>query len=127
MTRIGGSFLYDCHCLTSLDFSGWSKVTVIGSHFLYYCNFLTTLDISGWNNVTHVGKYFLTNCTSLAKLNLSGWSSVTRVETGFLKGCRIRADSINVTGSSSVVSKYVSRYIRDTKDEARATCQCVCM
>ena len=119
VTRIGASFLFACYRLTTLDISGWNKVTVIGTNFLSNCSSLTTLDISGWNNVTHVGKYFLAICTSLSTLNLSGWSSVTRIETGFLRGCRIRASSINVTGSSSVVSEYVNN--------SRTKCQCVCM
>ena len=119
VTRIGDYFLYNCYRLTTLDISGWNKVTVIQSDFLYNCCSLTTLDISGWSNVTHVGKYFLADCSSLLTLNLSGWSSVTRIEDAFLKRCKIPTSSINVTGSSSVVSEYVNN--------SRTKCQCVCM
>ena len=126
VTRIGTCFLYNCCRLTTLDISGWNKVTVIKSHFLYDCNSLTTLDISGWSNVTYIEQHFLANCSSLSMLNFSGWSSVTWIETGFLAGCKkIR---VNIAGSSSVVSNTVrqSRY-KDTKHEAKDTCQCVCM
>ena len=119
VTEIEYGFLRDGWMLTSLDLSGWSSVTRIGNSFLHNCCRLTTLDLSGWSNVTHVGKYFLADCSSLSTLNLSGWSSVTRIEDAFLEGCKIRASSINVTGSSSVVSECVNN--------SRTKCQCVCM
>ena len=119
VTRIGGCFLHLCTRLIRVDISGWNKVTVIERYFLCNCESLTTLDISGWNNVTRVEQDFLADCSSLSTLNLSGWSSVTRIEDAFLKGCKIPTSSINVTGSSSVVSEYVNN--------SRTKCQCVCM
>ena len=123
VTRVGHSFLSICSTLRSLDLSGWNTVTHVGDFFLCNCTSLTTLDISGWNNVTHVGTCFLTKCTSLQTLDLSGLTTVQHIGTGFLYGCKIRTSSINVTGSSSVVSEYVQS--RNLVDKIKH--QCVCM
>ena len=140
-TVIGDYFLRSCTELRTVDFSGWSNVTHAGPFFLYNCCALTTLDLSGWNKVTYIDKNFVSECTSLTNLNLSGWNNVTRIEDDFvsnsslttlnwsgwmsvthighgaLKACDIRKCSINVTGSSSVVSGFVHAKKR----------QCVCM
>ena len=123
MTQIEPSFLFNCRALTTLDLSGWNNVTRIGCSFLTNCSALRTLDLSGWNNLSHVGNNFLFICTALETLDISGWTSVTHIETGFLSGCKIRSSSINVTGSSSVVSEYVKNHsLMDN-----TTCKCVCM
>ena len=123
VTYIGSYFLQGCRALTRLDLSG-SKVTLIKHCFLANCTSLTALDISGWNNVTRVGEFFLYNCSALTTLDLSGWTSVSHVGTDFLKRCNIPTSSINVTGSSSVVSDYVTsgRFMMDD-----TKCKCVCM
>ena len=122
--------------LRTLDLSGWSNVTQVGDNFLSDCTSLTTLDISGWNNVT---RSFLYNCSALRTLNLSGLTNATDIEKGFLEGCTIFTSSINVTGSSSVVSEYVQSrsgsLMDDTNDISHAAevvkedtkCKCVCM
>ena len=92
-------------------------MTRVDEYFLFGCTSLTTLDISGWNNVTQIGRNFLYNCTALRTLDLSGLTTVQHIEKGFLKGCKIRTSSINVTGSSNVVSECV----HDDK------CKCVFM
>ena len=107
VTHPGHYFLCVCSALTTLDLSGWNNVVQIGSYFLSGCSALRNLDLSGWNNVTQVGKYFLSKCTALQGLDLSGWTSVRHIEKGFLKECKIPTSSINVTGSSSVVSECV--------------------
>ena len=119
VTHVGYCFLYNCRSLAALDISGWTNVSHITKHFLSDCTALATLHISGWNNVTHIEGCFLNNCNALKTLDLSGWTSVTHFETDFLKGCKIPKSSINVTGSSRVVSDYVHN--NDRK------CQCVCM
>ena len=118
VTHIGNFFLQGCISLTTLDISGWNNVTRIEYSFLRNCTSLRTLDLSGWHNVTHIGGTFLCNCVSLATLDLSGWTSVMRIEPGFLKGCKIHKSSINLTGSSNVMSEYV---------HGVNTCPCVCM
>ena len=118
VTRIGDSFLSHCTGLRTADLSGWSNVAQIESEFLFGCSTLTTLDISGWNNVERIPKAFLKNCTSLKTLDLSGWNNVTHIMSGFLEGSKIQTSSINVTGSSSVISKHLND---------RPKSQCVCM
>ena len=118
VTLIGYSFLQGCSSLTTLDLSGWKSVTQIDSLFLQGCSSLTTLDFSGWNNVTRIGSECIVNCKRLKTLNLSGWTSVQHIGPGFLKGCKIPTSSINVTGSSRVVSEYV---------KSRSAGKCVCM
>ena len=78
---------------------------------------LPTLDISGWNNVTHVGTCFLSKCTALQTLDLSGLTTVQHIGKRFLKGCKIPTSSINITGSSSVVS--------DKMDKIKHKCVCM--
>ena len=115
VTQIGHRFLQcctalqtvDCTSLTTLDLSGWSSVTRIPNHFLSGCTALQTADLSGWSSVTFITYYFLYNCRDLRTLDLSGWASVTHIGQGVLDGCNLRKCSINVTGSSSVLSEYV--------------------
>ena len=131
VTQIGDRFLYNCNSLTTLDVSGWSNVTHVGSDFLSCCRALTELDLSTWKDVTQVGNSFVSGCKSLKRLNLSGWKNVTHIPDDFVTYCKklrtldlsgwasvthvgrgVLYDanlqcSINVTGSSSVVSKYV--------------------
>ena len=121
--HVGDFFLCNCTSLTTLDISGWNSVTRVGDYFLSNCTSLTTLDISGWNNVTHVGICFLTKCTSLQTLDLSGLTTVQHIEEGFLKGCKIPTSSINVTGSSSVVSEYVQS--PNLVDKIKHKCVCM--
>ena len=116
-------FVSHCSALQTLDLSGWNNVTTVGSCFLSNCSALTTLDLSGWNNVTQVGRHFLFNCTSLTTLDLSGWNNVTQIHPHFLEGCNIRTSSINVTGSSSVVTKYV--HSRKVKHKTKHKCVCM--
>ena len=118
VTHIRNCFAALCSSLTTLDLSGWKNVTQIEDYFLYNCTALQTLDLSGWNSVTHIPYYFLYNCKALRTLDLSGWASVTHIGKGVLDGCDLRKCSINVTGSSSVLSEYVQRRIKG---------QCVCM
>ena len=119
VTHIEGFFLDSCNALHTVDLSGWRNVTQIEDFFLANCPALQTLNMTGWSNVTQVGEAFLFNCSALKTLNLSGWESVQNIEKGFLKGCKIRNSSINVAGSSRVVSEYVkSRSFRG---------KCVCM
>ena len=118
VAHIGNAFFYNCSSLTTLDLSGWKNVRKIGERFLQNCTALQTLDLSGWSSVTHIPKHFLFNYKALRTLDLSGWASVTHIGKGVLDGCNLRKCSINVTGSSSVVSEYVHRRIK---------CQCVCM
>ena len=159
MTHIEHGFLYNCSALRTLDMSGWTNVTQLGCSFLSHCGALQTVDLSGWNNVTqiedfflanckaltalrisgwnvrHVGASFLANLSALKTLDMSGWSSVQHIENGFLEGCTIPTSSINVTGSSSVVSEHVHSVLMD--DEASDVVQrpdlkktkrkCVCM
>ena len=117
VTRVGDYFLSNCTSLTTLDISGWNNVTRVDMYFLYHCTSLTTLDISGWNNVTHVGTCFLSKCTALRTLDLSGLTTVQHIGKGFLKGCKIPTSSINITGSSSVVS--------DKMDKIKHKCVCM--
>ena len=116
--QIGARFFYNCTSLTTLDLSGWKNVMQVGERFLQNCTALRTLDLSGWSNVTHIPNHFLYNCSALRTLDLSGWASVTHIGQGVLNDCNLRKCSINVTGSSSVVSEYVHR---------RAKRECVCM
>ena len=123
VTHVGKNFLHHCIALRTLNLSGWSNVTQVGNCFLYNCKSLTTLDLSGWSNVTQVGHYFLFNCSALKTLNLSGWTNAKDIEKGFLKGCKIPTSSINVAGSSSVVSEYVQS--RSLMDYTRHKCVCM--
>ena len=152
MKHVGSCFLSKCHALRTLDLSGWHNVRQIGDYFLEYCTALEILDLSGWSNVTRVDNFFLSNCRSLTTLNISGWNNVTqigknfldncialktldlsglttvqRIETNFLIECTIPTSSINITGSSSVVSDYVQsrNLIGDMKRSMQQ--QCVCM
>ena len=111
-------FLSGCTSLTTLDLSGWTNVTQVGNSFLRNFSTLKTLDVSGWSNVTHVGDGFVRHCRSLRTLDWSGWASVVHIGQGVLKDCNLRKCSINVTGSSSVVSAYVNRPVKR---------DCVCM
>ena len=123
VTQLGHCFLAGCTALRTLDLSGWNNVTQVDDYFLSNCTSLTTLFISGWNNVTQLGNYFLRNCSALQTPDLSGWTTVQHIGKGFLKGCNIPTSSINVTGSSSVVSEYVqSPNLVDIIKH-----QCVCM
>ena len=92
-------------------------VTEIPSEFLRGRMF-EELDLSGVRAVTHIPDYFLDFHSSLHTVDLSGWASVTHIGKGVFDGCNLRKCSINVTGSSSVVSEYVHRGIKG---------QCVCM
>ena len=151
VTRVDGFFLSNCTSLTILDISGWSNVTQIENYFLSSCTALQSLDLSGWHNVTQVDESFLSNCRSLTTLDISRWNNVTQIGNNFLSFCialqtldlsgltnvkeiaagllfasTMRKSSINVTGSSSVVSEYVHgdsghSLVDDTK------CKCVCM
>ena len=123
VTHIRPYFVSHCSALQTLDLSGWNNVTTVGSCFLSNCSALTTLDLSGWNNVTQIGRYFLFNCSSLSTLDMSGWTSVTQIHPHFLEGCNIRTSSINVTGSSSVVTKYV--HSRKVKHKTKHKCVCM--
>ena len=107
LKHIGSSFLCDCTALRTLDLSGWKNVRLVDEYFLSNCTSLTTLDISGWNNVTQIGYYFLYNCCRLRTLDMSGWTSMQHIESYFLIDCNLPTSSINVTGSSSVVSECV--------------------
>ena len=128
VTQIPKSFYYrnswysgafsGCTSLTTLDLSGWINVTQVGDNFLRNWSTLRTLDVSGWSNVTHVGDGFVRHCRSLRTLDWSGWASVVHIGQGVLKDCNLRKCSINVTGSSSVVSAYVNRPVKR---------DCVCM
>ena len=120
VTQLGRSFLAGCSALQILDLSGWKNVTRVDDSFLFHCTSLTTLDISGWHNVRQIGRHFLKNCSALQTLDLSGWTTVQHIEADFLKGCKIPTSSINVTGSSSVVSEYVHGYSGSLR-------KCVCM
>ena len=147
VTQVGSSFLGCCSTLTTVDLSRWSNVTHIDRYFLEGCSALTTLDLSGWRNVTHIEYGFLSDCTALTtvdlsgwdrlkrikhgflsgcialrRLDLSGWRSVTEIGTGFLEGCSIHPRSINITGSSCVVSDCV--HGRNIMDNTK--CHCVC-
>ena len=123
VTQLRNSFLRECSALQTLDLSGWNNVTTVGSCFLSNCTSLTTLDLSGWGNATCIGSYFLSNCTSLSTLDMSGWNNVTQIHPHFLEGCNIRTSSINVTGSSSVVTKYV--HSRKVKHKIKHKCVCM--
>ena len=90
--------------------------------FMRGCTALTTVDLSGWDRLTHVNEGFLSGCIALRRLDLSGWRSVTMIGPGFLDGCNIRTSSINITGASSVVSDCV--HGRNIMDNTK--CQCVC-
>ena len=125
--RIENNFLRYCTSLTTLDLSGWHNVMQVDHRFLASCSALRTLDLSGWGNVTQVEYYFLANCSALKILNMSGWTSVQHISNGFLKGCNIPTSSINVEGSSSVVSEYVKS--RNLLGDFKRGIQdgCVCM
>ena len=118
VTQVDDRFLASLTSLTTANLSGWSRVAQVGIFFLADCSSLTMLDLSGWNSVTHIADDFVIQCSSLRTLDLSGWASVTHVGRGALKHCNVRKCSINVTGSSSVVSEYVQR---------RTKRECVCM
>ena len=122
VTQIGSYFLNGCGTLTRVDFTGWNKVTHIDKYFLSYCPALTTVDLSGWDRLTHIQPGFLSGCIALRRLDLSGWRSVTMIGPRFLQGCSIHPRSINVTGSSSIVSDCV--HGRNIMDNTK--CQCVC-
>ena len=87
--------------------------------------------------MTQLGNSFLSNCTALQTLDLSGLTTVQRIGTDFLIDCILPTSSINVTGSSSVVSEYVNSrsLIEDSNDLSQAAevvegdtkCKCVCM
>ena len=124
VTRVGDCFLYNCIALRTLDLSGWHNLMQVEDYFLSCCSALRTLDLSGWGNVARVGDYVLYNCSALQTLNLSGWKSVQHIEKGFLEGCKIPTSSINVTGSSSVVSEHVNSRNLMMGDTKR---KCVCM
>ena len=125
VTHIKYSFLSSCTALRSLDLSGWNNVTRVDNNFLCNCTSLTTLDISGWNNVTQLGDCFLYYCTALKTLDLSGLTNTEEIGRNFLYGCNIPTSSINVTGSSSVVSECVHDYGGSLVDDTK--CKCVCM
>ena len=127
VTRIGICFLSECIALQTLDLSGWRNVTQVGEGFLFNCSAMKTLDLSGWGNVTQVGDHVLYHCFALKTLNLSGWTSVQHIGRGFLKRCKIPTSSINVEGSSSVVSEYVKS--RNLLGDVKRSIQdgCVCM
>ena len=117
VTRVDMYFLSNCTSLTTLDISGWNNVTQLGHCFLAGCTALRILDLSGWNNLTQVDDYFLSNCSALQTLDLSGWTTVQHIGKRFLKGCNIPTSSINITGSSSVVS--------DKMDKIKHKCVCM--
>ena len=118
--EIGHSFLNNCRALTTLDMSGWHSVVSIKDYFLALCSSLTTLHLAGWSNVTDIEYGFLWGCTALTEVDLSGWASVEATGRGCFKKCKLRAISINVDGSSAVLSENIFK-----KDDVR--CQCVCL
>ena len=117
--HIGDCFFDGCISLTALDLSGWSNVTHVGRELFQGCSSLATLNLSGWNKVAQIGDCFLSNCSALRTLDWSGWASVTHIGRGGLNECNLDECSINVTGSSSVVSEYART--------GRMQWQCVCM
>ena len=127
VTRIGPGFLHYCNALQTVDLSGWNNVTHIEHYFIAHCPVLRTLDLSGWSNLMHVEECFVLNCSALQTLDLSGWRNVQHIGKGFLKGCKIPTSSINVEGSSSVVSEYVKS--RNLLGDVKRSIQdgCVCM
>ena len=125
VTHIKSCFLSSCTALRSLDLSGWSNVTRVDNNFLFKCTSLTALDISGWNNVRQLGDCFLFYCSALKTLDLSGLTNTEEIGIGFLYGCNIPTSSINVTGSSSVVSEHVHDHGGSLMDDTK--CKCVCM
>lgn len=76
VTNIGYMFNL-CHCLTSLDLSGWNTSSVTDMCYMFdNCSSLTSLDLSHFDtsNVTKmIGVFY--NCGSLTSLNLSGWNT----------------------------------------------------
>ena len=136
VTQVGSYFLSSCSGLTTLDLSGWRSVAKIDDYFLSDCTALTSLNLSGWHNVSSVGDYFVANCSELKTLDWSGWANVTRIGYGPLLECTLESSSINVTGSSIVVSEYVhSRSLKDdevrdvvhSSNPKKAKRKCVCM
>ena len=123
VTAVGHSFLR-CTSLHTADLSGWSNVTLLEGFFLYSCSALTTLDLSGWNNVTQLGNSFLRECSALKTLDLSGLATVQHIREDFLYGCNIPTSSINVTGSSSVVSEYVNIAVASWTIPSTNVCAC---
>ena len=120
VTQIEDYFLSHCSALRTLDLSGWGNVRLVGDFFLYDCSALRTLALSGWHSATQVGHYFLANCIALRTVDLSGWTSLTQIEPHFMLRCKIRTRSINVTGSSSVVSEYL--HSRSFMDNSKCLC-----
>ena len=120
VTQIEEDFLSDCVALTTLDLSGWSNVTQIKGHFLSNCTALRTLSLSGWHSVMHVGFCFLFNCKALRTVDLSGWTSVTQIHPPFVYRCKIPTSSINVTGSSSLLSVHL--HSRSFMDKTKCLC-----
>ena len=120
VTQINGFFLSNCNALQTLDLSGWNNVRLVGDYFLYDCSALRTLSLSGWHSVTQVGYYFLANCRELRTVDLSGWTSAAYIAPHFMQSCRIRTSSINVTGSSSVVSEHLHN--RSFMDKTNCVC-----
>lgn len=81
-----GSIFYNCHSLTSFDFSGLDMSAVTNMNNMFFsCNSLISIDLSGFDTsaVTWMNKMF-SDCTGLTGLDLSSLDTSAATDMGFM-------------------------------------------
>eukprot|EP01060_Flectonema_neradi_P017616 TRINITY_DN2447_c5_g1_i1.p1 TRINITY_DN2447_c5_g1~~TRINITY_DN2447_c5_g1_i1.p1 ORF type:complete len:188 (+),score=27.05 TRINITY_DN2447_c5_g1_i1:53-565(+) len=105
-----GSYgFFDNFCVSKVDLSGLSSITLIGDHFLSESSSIKDLDVSCLCNLTSIGHFFCAY-TSLESLNLSNLEKVTSIGVDFLAGCTsLTAVSVKGLKSKSEMMKRLER------------------
>src|SRR5574344_22556 len=91
---------YGCTGLTSIDTSGFTKVTNT-TYMFFGCTGLTSIDTSGFTNVTNA-RYMFYNCTGLTSIDTSGFTKVTNAYSMFSDCTSLT--SIDTTGFTNVTN-----------------------